>query len=86
MKKNIGLLLFLFFCTTVVAQKDLPALGKIDKADLEMKDCDFDKGADAVKLIDWGNMYYDRGTAGISLFKTIFEKLGGCCKRSNFKL
>ena len=63
------------FCVYLaVAQKGLPAVGKIDKADLEMTDCDFDKGADAVKLIDWGNMYYDRGTAGISTFKTIYER------------
>jgi hypothetical protein len=56
------------------AQKEIPAFGKVDKADLEMKDCDFDKGADAVKLIDWGNTYYDRGTSGRSLFKTIFQR------------
>lgn len=69
------LALFAFFMITLAAsaQKGLPGVGKVDKADLEMVDCDFDKGAEAVKLIDWGNIYYDRGTAGISLFKTIFE-------------
>jgi hypothetical protein len=56
------------------AQKGQPAFGKVDKADLEMKDCDFDKGADAVVLIDYGNIYYDRGTAGFSVFKTVFER------------
>ena len=65
----------LFFCTCITqAQKNLPAPGKIDKADLEMKDCDFDKGADAVMLIDWGNVYYDRGTEGVSFLNTIYEK------------
>lgn len=39
-----------------------------------MKDCDFDKGADAVVLIDYGNIYYDRGTVGFSIFKTVFER------------
>ena len=39
-----------------------------------MKECDFDKGADAVTLIDYGNTYYDRGTVGFSTFKTIFER------------
>ena len=39
-----------------------------------MKECDFDKGADAVTLIDYGNTYYDRGTVGFSSFKTVFEK------------
>lgn len=58
----------------VVAQKEIPSFGKIDKADLLMQDCDFDKGAVAVKLIDLGNTYYDRGTTGTSPFKTIFER------------
>lgn len=56
-----------------IAQKKLPSFGKVDKADLEMTDCDFDKGADAVKLIDVAKMYYDRGTAGVTLFKTMYE-------------
>lgn len=57
-----------------IAQKGQPAFGKVDKADLLMTDCDFDKGADAVVLIDWGNIYYGRGTVGYSLFKTIFQR------------
>ncbi len=68
-------LIFLFsFLISVKGQKGEPAFGKVDKADLLMTDCDFDKGADAVVLIDWGNTYYDRGTVGYSLFKTIFQK------------
>ena len=74
MKKNILSLPIILIASIAFAQKDIPAFGKVDKADLEMKDCDFDKGAFAVKLIDWGNTYYDRGTAGISLFITVFEK------------
>ncbi len=75
MQRTIAVALLLFFANAAAwAQKDQPVLGKIDKADLEMKDCDFDKGAEAVKLIDWGNMYYDRGTSGFSLFKTVFER------------
>ncbi|MBL0201423.1 MAG: DUF3857 domain-containing protein [Chitinophagaceae bacterium] len=70
--------LFLFFLLSVsiqvAAQKSQPAFGKVDKADLEMKDCDFDKGADALVLIDYGNMYYDRGTVGFSTFKTVYER------------
>jgi len=56
------------------AQKGLPGFGKVDKADLEMKECDFDKGADALVLIDYGNTYYDRGTVGYSVFKTVYER------------
>ena len=59
---------------TLQAQKGLPGFGKIDKADLEMKDCDFDKGADAVTLIDYGNIFYTRGTWGKTYFNTVFEK------------
>ncbi|MBK7306446.1 MAG: DUF3857 domain-containing protein [Chitinophagaceae bacterium] len=70
--------LFLFFLLSVsihiAAQKSQPGFGKVDKADLEMKDCEFDKGADAIVLIDYGNMYYDRGTVGFSTFKTVYER------------
>ena len=57
-----------------VAQKGLPSFGKVDIADLQLTDCEFDKGASAMVLIDWGKTYYDRGTVGYSQFKTIFEK------------
>ena len=69
------LLVFIFYLNayTSSAQKGLPAFGKIEKADLDMVDCDFDKGADAVKLIDWCSMNYDRGTYGMTLFKTVYE-------------
>ncbi len=71
---NICLLLVLLFSTfNSFAQKEAPSYGKIDKADLEMKDCDFDPGAVAVKLLYIGSMFYDRGTAGITLFKTIYD-------------
>ncbi len=75
LKNTIIALLALLYCNTaVIAQKNLPAFGKIGKEDLEMKDCDFDKGADAVKLIDWGNLYYDRGIPDVSFLNTIYEK------------
>jgi hypothetical protein len=73
--KKISITAALFFIALASgAQKSIPGFGKIDKAELEMKDCDFDKDAEAVKLIDQGSTYYDRGTVGISLFKTIFER------------
>ena len=50
------------------AQKGQPVFGKVDKADLEMKECDFDKGADAVVLIDYGNVYY------LTIGTTVFER------------
>jgi hypothetical protein len=49
-----ALLLFL----TATSQDKIPKYGTIDKADLEMKDCDFDPGAEAVELLDIGEMEY----------------------------
>lgn len=68
------LFVFLLGFGRLFAQDGLPPYGKIDKADLEMKDCEFDKGAEAVKLIDWGKLYYDGSNADISRFATIYER------------
>ena len=43
------------------AQKELPRFGKIDKADLVMSECEFDKDAVAYKLLDYGDVRYVRG-------------------------
>ena len=74
--KTTSLILFFLWINTlqVIAQKGQPSFGKVDKADIEMKDCEFDKGADALVLIDYGNMFYDRGTVGFSAFKTVYER------------
>ncbi|MBK8611071.1 MAG: DUF3857 domain-containing protein [Chitinophagaceae bacterium] len=75
MKTFFHCLLFLFALTLQsAAQKNLPKFGKVDKVDLEMIDCDFDKGAAALVLIDWGSIYYDRGTVGFSVFKTVYKR------------
>jgi hypothetical protein len=74
MKSAVLFVNFFLVSFAAVAQKDIPAFGKIDKADLEMKDCDFDKGAAAVKLIDWGNTYYEKGNLVGDAFKTVFER------------
>jgi transglutaminase-like putative cysteine protease len=66
--------LLLYMPVYCFAQKGMHAYGKIDKADLQSKDCSYDKGAEAEILIDWGNTYYNRGTQGKAVFKTIFEK------------
>lgn len=57
--------LILFACLAITeplpAQKssDIPAFGKVEKADLEMKTCDFDEKAEAVVLFDAGELYCD---------------------------
>ncbi len=69
--------LFLLFTVsyTVTAQKNQPEFGDINKADLEMKDCDFDKGAEAVKLIDWGSVKFaDYNWRNPTVFSSVYER------------
>lgn len=73
MKATLLSVILLFSSSVLLAQKEVPSFGKVDKADLEMTDCEFDKGAEALILIDWGKMYYDRGIPGISFLNTIYE-------------
>ncbi|MEO5889299.1 MAG: DUF3857 domain-containing protein [Ferruginibacter sp.] len=74
MKWPFFLLTFIFAAHTAIGQKRLPAFGKIDIADLELKDCAFDPGADACKLIDWGNLYFTRSMDETASFTTIYER------------
>ena len=55
--KKAGLI-FYFLCVALFlhAQDKLPSFSSIDKADLEMKDCDFDPGAEAMVLLDVGEI------------------------------
>jgi Domain of Unknown Function with PDB structure (DUF3857) len=69
-----ALSIILVIFTSAFAQKSQPKLGKIDKADLLMKECDYDKDAVAFKLIDWGSIHYDRGSKEDMVFKTVFQK------------
>lgn len=58
--KKITLTLYAMLCLLLGnAQDKLPSFGKIDKADLEMKDCSFDPGAEAIVLIDVGDIKYE---------------------------
>jgi uncharacterized protein DUF3857 len=52
MKHPYSLFLFLFFTLTAYSQKKLPEFGKIDIADLQMKQCSFEPEASAMKLLD----------------------------------
>ena len=49
--------------------KDIPAWGKIEKADLEMKVCDFDKDAEAVVLFDVGNLIFNINSGEITMVR-----------------
>lgn len=56
MKKSALFVFLLISFSVLHGQDKLPSFGKVDKADLEMKDCDFDPGAEAVVLFDVGEI------------------------------
>lgn len=61
MTKITTLILICFYSIVATAQTQPTAqpFGKIDVADLELKNCDFEKGANAMVLFDKGLAYYD---------------------------
>jgi len=59
MKTIVFIILFLSFNRAIQAQDNIPSFGKIDKADLEMQDCSFDPGAEAVILLDIGEIEFN---------------------------
>jgi Domain of Unknown Function with PDB structure (DUF3857) len=50
---------FSLFAQTKAEDIVVPKWGKIDKADMEMKACDFEPDAEAYKLLDWADVYYE---------------------------
>lgn len=59
---------FLISVVFLHAQETVSAYGKIDKADLEMKDCSFDEGAEAMLLLDMGEIEFNyfKGSGWVS--------------------
>jgi len=58
--KHISLVFALLLSALILSAQDkIPAFGTIDKADLEMKDCSFDPGAEAMVLLDMGEIGFD---------------------------
>ncbi len=53
---------------------ELPSFGKVEKTDLEMKTCDFDEKAEAVVLVDNGELTYIWG-AGIEMKRRVRIKI-----------
>ena len=80
MKKLFSFSTAVFFAITLLAQKNknsdatVPVFGKVDKADLEMKQCDFDDKAEAMVLFDDGQLDYLFGS-GIELKRTVRIKI-----------
>ena len=73
---SVGVFLFLSIYGQKNKNKDsnIPAFGKVEKADLEMKECDFDKNAEAMVLFDKGQLDYVLGN-GIDLERHIRIKV-----------
>jgi hypothetical protein len=80
MRKLTVLVTTLTLSLQLLAQKnkntnpDLPPFGTVDKADLEMKQCDFDDKAEAMVLIDDGSLEYVMGI-GMELKRRIRIKI-----------
>jgi len=74
--RTILLYFFILFLIpgNAVAQKNQPEVGVIDKADLVMKDCDFDKNAEALRLIDWAKVHFVDYHYSPALFSTVYER------------
>lgn len=51
--------LLVLSASIIFAQKEIPSYGKIDKADLQLKECEFDKDAEAYKLLSYSDVHYD---------------------------
>jgi len=80
MKKLLHLSVGIIISLSIYGQKNknkdsnIPAFGKVEKADLEMKECDFDKNAEAMVLFDKGQLNYILGS-GIDLVRHIRIKV-----------
>lgn len=58
MKKQAIIFLLLFISLAIFAKIKLPEYGAIDKSDLQLKECEFDKDAAAYQLVSAGDVYY----------------------------
>ena len=80
MKKIFFPGIIILFTISSMAQKggkstaDIPVFGKVEKTDLEMKQCDFDDKAEAMVLLDDGQLDYIPGN-GIEMKRTIRIKI-----------
>ncbi|MBC7949359.1 MAG: DUF3857 and transglutaminase domain-containing protein [Chitinophagaceae bacterium] len=80
MKRILFLIGIVCVACTLSAQKgknndqELPAFGKIDKADLQMKECDFDAKAEALVLLDEGEMDFIYGS-GLQMKRRVRIKI-----------
>jgi hypothetical protein len=76
MKQSLFCLIFFFFSIAVAAQLHFSASANFNKTELEIKDCDFDSGAEAMVLADEGNAFF--------VFRSIGA--GGWQRESNYRI
>ncbi len=86
MRKLLIFVLFLYTAVPAIAQKDkeIPGWGKIDKADLQLKECDFEKDAAALMLLETGELSYDRGITDVLSTRTDIRRRIKILKESGF--
>jgi Domain of Unknown Function with PDB structure (DUF3857) len=74
--KTIYLSLFILLAASsqIAAQKGLPEIGEIDKTDLLLTDCEFDKGAEAFKLIDYGSVEFLGSSRGLIYYAAKYTR------------
>ena len=77
---SVSIIIYTVISLSLFGQKgknkdsNIPAFGKVEKADLEMKECDFDKNAEAMVMFDKGQLVYILGK-GIDLERHIRIKI-----------
>ncbi len=59
MRKQLLTTFLLLYFSVSFAEKEIPKFGDIDQADLQLKECEFDKDAEAYKLISYRNVHFD---------------------------
>ncbi|HUZ58095.1 MAG TPA: hypothetical protein VMU83_04880 [Hanamia sp.] len=82
MKKQVLTFLFLLTSLVIFAKNEVPNYGEIDKTDLQLKECEFDKDAAAYELMSYANVYYKVIDGNFNIFTErririkIFKKEG----------
>ncbi len=59
MRKPLMTTILLFCFSLIFAEKEIPKFGDVDKTDLQLKECEFDKDAAAYKLISYRDVHFD---------------------------
>ena len=68
MRKPLFALLVSALPFFALAQNELQSFGKVDKADIDLKECPFEKDAHAMVLFDKGEVYFDQDFNIVSEF------------------